>query len=300
MSFFRSSLNLEDATGRPIAPADHGAITRLLVSVRRRFLAVPSEQLPRLLADGPGAVLASGGAIWGLAVAERTGSDAAWLRALVLHEGLPQDRGMDALLAAYHDALRAAGVCRSFYMGSEGGDIWLRAALATRGYARHTDVVVYEKLRLDAPTGGSQSVGVRRAEPSDLAALLELDHACFDDQWHKGQHAIAPALATSPCFLVAERPVGDRPRGVAVGYAFATSHYDGRLIHLVRIAVHPSARGQGVGARLLAEVVAYARGAGADTLTLNTQQDNEAARRLYERFGFRRTGERQTVMELSL
>ncbi len=37
-------------------------------------------------------------------------------------------------------------------------------------------------------------------------------------------------------------------------------------------------------------------GNSADVLTLNTQADNHAAQRLYERFGFQRTGDQQTVL----
>lgn len=288
------SLDMSQASTRPSGPEDHGAVARLLSGARRHFLAVTSAELPALLAQEPGAALVAGGAVWAAAVAERAGGGTAWLRALALADGLPPDAGLDALLAAYHDRLRAAGVQRAYYAGSDLGDAWVRAALAARGYQRLTEVVVYEKIRLDAPTAGDATLAVRRATPADAETVLALDAAAFDDLWHKDRRAIEPALAgAAPCFLIAER-------GAPLGYAFATSHYEGRLVHLVRIAVLPEARGAGAGARLLAEVVAYAREARADVLTLNTQADNAPARRLYERFGFRRTGERQTVLTLDL
>jgi ribosomal protein S18 acetylase RimI-like enzyme len=52
--------------------------------------------------------------------------------------------------------------------------------------------------------------------------------------------------------------------------------------------------------RLLAEVVGYARTLGAESITLNTQVHNATAQRLYEWFGFRRTGEQQTVLRFEL
>jgi ribosomal protein S18 acetylase RimI-like enzyme len=303
MSFFHRTLNLAGAVPRPLAPADHSAVSRLLAVARRRFLGVSAEDLAAILAAGPGALLAAGGDVWAAAVCERTAPETAWLRALALADGLPQGPGLDALLAAYHLSLRDTGVTRSFYVGVQAGDVWLRAGLSDRGYTRHTEVVGYEKLRMDAPAAVNRSAVIRRARPADLSDVLALDHACFAAQWHKDQHAIAPALVGSPCFLVAERhglPATDGAgAGALVGYAFVT-HYRGRLIHLVRIAVLPAAQGQGIGAHLLAEVIGYARGAGADILTLNTQIDNAPARRLYERFGFRLTGERQTVLELTL
>ena len=80
----------------------------------------------------------------------------------------------------------------------------------------------------------------------------------------------------------------------------ATSHFAGRLMHLVRIAVLPQYRGQAIGVRLLADVVEFARVRGADLMTLNTQSYNTEAQRLYEWFGFRRTGERQAILRFDL
>jgi len=74
----------------------------------------------------------------------------------------------------------------------------------------------------------------------------------------------------------------------------------GRLIHLVRIAVLPQRRGQAIGVRLLADVVEFSRVRGADLMTLNTQSYNTDAQRLYEWFGFRRTGERQAILRFDL
>jgi ribosomal protein S18 acetylase RimI-like enzyme len=147
---------------------------------------------------------------------------------------------------------------------------------------------------MDLPTAGASAARVRRAQAVDLPAVLAIDRACFEAQWHKDEGIIGPSLVDSPFFIIAEID------GAPAGYAFVTSHFGGRLVHLVRIAVLPAHRGAGLGARLLAEVVGYARGLGADSITLNTQTHNAPAQRLYERFGFRRTGEQQTVLRFDL
>lgn len=55
---------------------------------------------------------------------------------------------------------------------------------------------------------------------------------------------------------------------------------------LVGIAVHPAARGQRLGQRLVDDFEAQARGGGARALRLSVYPENEAARRLYTRAGW--------------
>lgn len=60
--------------------------------------------------------------------------------------------------------------------------------------------------------------------------------------------------------------------------------------YLISLWVAPEVRGRGVGAALVGEVVAWARGRGLRRLVLDVGEHNVAARRLYERYGFVATG----------
>ena len=68
----------------------------------------------------------------------------------------------------------------------------------------------------------------------------------------------------------------------------------------MRLAVHPRYQRKQVGARLLAEGIAFLERKRVFGITLNTQQENVHARRLYEWFGFQELGREAQVMVLEL
>ena len=78
--------------------------------------------------------------------------------------------------------------------------------------------------------------------------------------------------------------------GTVVG--FVCVRVLGEEAELLNIAVHPSARGQGIGSRLMEQALREAAQTGANRMFLEVRETNAPALRLYGRFGFAVCGRR--------
>lgn len=85
--------------------------------------------------------------------------------------------------------------------------------------------------------------------------------------------------------------VAEEADGTLIGYVIA--HAEGAdTWHVENLAVAPAAQGRGVGARLLAAAEARAREAGAETVTLYTNEAMRGAQAFYARAGYAETDRR--------
>lgn len=128
------------------------------------------------------------------------------------------------------------------------------------------------------------TANIRNAQSGDLEAILEIERLSFPDPWSTTMfrtHLYDPRYP----FLVAE--------GANMVFGFAVAQTVVSESELLDIAVHPDARGQGVGAGLLAALFDRCVAQGATTMTLEVRESNVAARTLYSRFGFGQVGRRR-------
>ena len=170
------------------------------------------------------------------------------------------------------------GVRYLHYSGNDIQNDWLRDVLLTRGFLPYRQLYAYDKFDFSIPTRGNAQVLVRPVEQRDLPALLAIETACFEDLWRYDAISFADIAATHPYFVVVEL------NGKVVGYQF--NALEGDYGYLVRIAVHPSLNGRGIGARLMAEAIGFFQHTHVQRIMLNTQENNAHAHRLYEWFGF--------------
>jgi ribosomal-protein-alanine N-acetyltransferase len=126
----------------------------------------------------------------------------------------------------------------------------------------------------------------RFAGPTDLDGVLEVDAVCFNRPWSREDYLRELSDPDRSVILVVRAPDGQ-----VAGYCAFWKVVD--EIHINNLAIRPEWRRQGLGSALLAAVLAEGRRLGAPRATLEVRRSNEAALRLYERAGFRRSGLRR-------
>lgn len=294
MPFFRRTFDRRAALARPAAPHDVAAIATLGYHAPQRYLTSSVDEMVELLPHEPTAVLEYDGRIVAAAQAGWRLPPNAWLRAVLIDSRIEAAQALPLLVDQLHRQLPVRAINAIYITLDDWSTSWLFGPLHRLGYRHVMSVWSYDKLDMHIPAFGNQVVDVRRARPEDAQAVLRLDAACFPTPWGKGEEILGPALISAPYFAVAEfsRQV--------IGYTYVTAHQGGLHAHLVRIAVAPDYQGSGVGVRLLAEVVRFCRHTRVEVLSLNTQDYNTGAQRLYEWFGFERTGETQAVLGFDL
>jgi ribosomal protein S18 acetylase RimI-like enzyme len=98
---------------------------------------------------------------------------------------------------------------------------------------------------------------------------------------------LIPGLRAHPTTLIFLAHRDGQAAGIATCFrGFSTFHAQ-PTINIHDLAVLPEHRGTGIGRQLLEAVAARARALGCCKLTLEVQENNTRARRLYESFGFR-------------
>lgn len=124
---------------------------------------------------------------------------------------------------------------------------------------------------------------LRPMREADLGQVLHIERRSFTVPWSDSTFR-GLLRRQSAALLVAERS------GAVVGYAVLWFVAD--EAELGDLAVHPEARGSGLGRHILGGAMAEAARRGAKRLYLEVRESNAAARRLYEKAGFTTAGVR--------
>jgi ribosomal protein S18 acetylase RimI-like enzyme len=133
-------------------------------------------------------------------------------------------------------------------------------------------------------------MNVRRATPADYDVIAGLwrdfDHE-FPPSAHQGPTDLEKELGEVAEILDSELAyVGEDDDGVVVGFALVRQVSE-KLATLTDLYVTPSARGSGIGQRMMRALVAELRERGLEHVDLNVSASNSLARSFYARWGFR-------------
>ncbi len=147
-----------------------------------------------------------------------------------------------------------------------------------------------ESLLSDAPRDRSALV-LRRHQPGDIGWIVHRQGKLYAEEYgwdetYEGLVAEILAAFVRNFDAKRERAWIAEMDGQIVGSVFLVRQ-DDTIAKLRLLYVEPAARGLGIGARLIDEVIAFARLKGYRTLTLWTNDILASARRLYEAAGFR-------------
>jgi ribosomal protein S18 acetylase RimI-like enzyme len=169
---------------------------------------------------------------------------------------------------------------------------WLATCLERAGFVERTRVITYQRFGNPPALAGRCPAVLRLARPDDAELLAALDAAAFEPLWRYAAQNHRQQIGRLPYVAIAE--IEGQPAGyVSCDILYAQGH-------IVRLVVHPQWQRRGLGTWLLTEALRFFARRDVMLVHLNTQADNVASRRLYERMGFQQTGEGVPALVKSL
>jgi ribosomal protein S18 acetylase RimI-like enzyme len=170
---------------------------------------------------------------------------------------------------------------------------WFQSLLLESGFEPKLNIVLLELKSEDyIPVRIKENIHIRLMRESDLGEVEQVDRQAFGAFWHNAYDSLQRALGQSFYSSVAEDDNG------VIGYQISTGNPFGA--HLARLGVRPEAQGRGIGSALIHDLIQRAGALQSGRLSVNTQDDNAASLRLYQKLGFARTGEHYPVFVHSI
>lgn len=170
---------------------------------------------------------------------------------------------------------------------------WLRRLLESSEFKLTHKVVILEwRPGARLKPRNIYPIIIRPMSLDDLGEVEKIDTEAFGLVWQNSRSGLELAYRQSAIATVAEED------GNLIGYQISTATTMGG--HLARLAVNPENQGKGVGHALLGDMLYQFERRGALNVTVNTQNDNLISLSLYQKAGFKRTGEEYPVFQYSI
>jgi DNA-binding MarR family transcriptional regulator/GNAT superfamily N-acetyltransferase len=205
---------------------------------------------------------------------------------LISRKPLPSDRRQYRLSLTARGRQAFARLDRSSY-----DDVAAMLGRLARGDGqRLVEAMAAIERLLGASRGSPQRAILRDPRPGDMGWVVQSHGALYASEYGFDTAFEALVAEIAAKFLAAfdasrERCWIAEIDGAPVGSVFLVRHSDD-VAKLRLLLVDPAGRGQGLGGRLVAECIAFARACGYRKITLWTQSILVAARKIYQDAGF--------------
>ena len=202
-----------------------------------------------------------------------------WVRGAAFDHWRTMPAMLEQLLSAVMPHMQEQGGHCLAWMPIEA---WVDEPIQQLGFSRKTEVVtmVTEDWQMPA-IPHHPDLHIRPARTNDFTQLEAIEKAAFEPIWRYSANSLGLAFRQTFSFDVIELS------GKIVGYQCSTCTQ--QVAHLARMTIHPNAQNQGVGTALLAETLRGYKQGNIHSVSLNTQIENVASQRLYQKFGFHPT-----------
>lgn len=214
-----------------------------------------------------------------------------WIRLFGVDSSMTVEEGWQALWPTACQWLVEHGVRRVAAIAT---NHWFSDLLLSNGFEHTNDIItlIWDCGVAQNPPVKQPACSIRNMIFEDLQAVFEVDRAAFGLEWQNSYEALKLAFSQSALATVAEQ--GQR----VLAYQISTTSPLGA--HLARLAVRPELQGNGIGYVLVYDLLREFQRRGVNRVSVNTQSDNLASRRLYQRAGFCEMGEAHQVYQIYL
>lgn len=278
-------------SARPATRADRDALLSIVRHEQRVHVHLDWQPVENWLGHAPFWLADKGRTTVGALACPPGPPDTAWLRLFALTNNTDAHALWELL---WPRALEQLGQMRAQNAAALSIEEWIEPLLRDSGFKRTHAVVVLERTAAPSlPSMAPVPARIRPATSADHAAIIAADTAAFVTPWQLSTEMLEIALAEADYLTVAET------EGCIIGYQLTTASAHGGA-HLGRLAVLPAWQGRGLGAALTADLVRHYQQRGTPHITVNTQDSNRASLRVYQRLGFRLTGEEFPVYQLAV
>lgn len=211
----------------------------------------------------------------------------AWIRLFACSPNVSATKAWDILLEQGREMLPDKTNCNLVALALHP---WFENLLVHSGFTIRQRIVVLEwEGTLPPARPLPENLIIRTMVKKDLESVEEVDAGTFESIWQNSLSALQLAHEQSPISTVAVWE--DR----IVGYQISTSFpFSG---HLARLAVRPECQRMNIAYGLVYDLLSRFKKQGIWRATVNTQDNNHASLSLYDKIGFRRTGEEFLVYE---